>query len=360
MAATAQSARVGNLTLEKILPKVADTVNKSSWILNRVLTRPIPWNGRLLQEPLFINNSTLGQSFKGVETFSTSIDMNTVNLTWYSTGYAQPVTISTVERGINSTPLGVIDLYRVSFEYAQNSMSQALGTTFYGFGNGNDFDGLGVIIDDGTSTSTYAGLSRTTYGSNINAGGATGIIAASGGVIDLTTMDSADDAATVSGLNSETPNIIATTRAVWSLYGSLLEPTKMAMYQIMGQGTENPDGGFATPPGQGAKLQGGQTALTYRGKDLIRDDKCTSGVMFFVNETLLEFHSLNLPGLSSVKVANQVTEGVYDKVPPTAFQWRDLMSPVNQLAEVGIFVLYGNLIHKNPIRNEKITGITTT
>lgn len=364
MAATAQDTRVGNLTLEKILPKIADTVNKSNVILQRIMTNGLvkPWNGRLVQEPIFINRSSQGQSFKGVETFSTSIDMNTVNLSWYSTGYAQPVTVSTVERGINGTPLGVIDLKSASFEYAQNSMSYALGNLFYGFGIGNGFDGLGLIVDDGTSTSSYGGLSRTTYGANINCGGSTGIIAASGGVLDLATMASADDAATVSGLNTETPNIIISNRTVWSLYESLLEPTKMAQYATMGQPVVNGDTavGQAMRPADGLRGRGGFSSLDFRGKPYVRDDLSTSGVQWFLNETLLEFHSLSLPGLSTVKVANSVTEGVYDKVAPTAFQWRDLMSPVNQLAEVGIFVVYGQLIHKNPIRNEKVTGITTT
>lgn len=361
MGATAVDSRVSNITLEKILPKVVDTVNKSNVILMRTMTNPQPWNGRQLQQPLFVNNSSLGQSFKGVETFSTAIDYNTVNFTFYATGYAQPVSISTVERGINSTPLGVIDLYKSSFEYAQNSMSQALGTILYGFGTGNNFDGLGLIIDDGTNTSSYGGLLRSTYGANINCGGSTGIIPASGGVIDLETMASADDAATVSGLDSETPNVIISNRTVWSLYEGLLEPTKMAMYATLGQPTvtSNTAVGQAVRPAEGVRGRGGFASLDFRGKPYVRDDKSTSGVQWFVNETLLHFASLKLPGLQTVRVANQVTEGVYDKVPPTAFQWRDLMSPVNQLAEVGIFVLYGQLYHQNPIRNEKISGITT-
>lgn len=363
MGATAVDTRVSNVTLEKIIPAVVDTVNTSNVILMRTQTGKLvkPWSGRQIQQPIQINNSSLGQSFKGVETFSTAIDYNNVNLTWYATGYAQPVTISTVERGINETPLGVISLYKASMEYAQNSMSTNLGNIFYGLGTGNNFDGLGNIIDDGTSTSTYAGLSRTTYGANINAGSSTGVIAASAGVLDLATMDSADDAATVSGLDSETPNVVISNRTIWSLYGSLLEPTKMAMYATLGQPTIGSDTGIgqAVRPSDGIRGRGGFASLDYRGKPLVRDDKSTSGVLWFVNETHLEFHSLSLPGLKTVKVANDVTEGVYDKVPPTAFQWRDLMSPVNQLAEVGIFVMYGNLIHRNPRRNEKITGVTT-
>ena len=126
MAATAQDARVTSLTLEKILPKVVDTVNKSSWILNRKFGSPQPWNGRHVQQPITTTNSTLGTSFKGTETFSTSVDFAPINMTWYATGYAQPVTISQVERGMNQTPLGVINLYKASAEFAQNSMANSL------------------------------------------------------------------------------------------------------------------------------------------------------------------------------------------------------------------------------------------
>lgn len=359
--ATAQNARVTQLGLPKILPKVVDTVNKSNWVIRRTMSNPVQANGNNVQWNLITSNSTLGTSFKGVETFSTSIDFAPVQAVEYWTGYAQPVTLSMVEQGVNQTPLGVIKLKTASFEYAQNSMSNALGTILYGFGLGNDFNGLGYLIDDGTNTSTFAGLSRTTYGANVNCGGSTGIIAATNGVLDLTTMDSAYDAATVSGLDSEQPGVMLTTQAVWSLYGSLLEPQKVASYGVMGNGNSNrADGGLGQVGHGDVALNGGSSFLTYRGRPVYPDNKSTSGVMWFVNETFLEFHSLSIPGLATVRVANSATEGVYDKVPPTAFQWRDLMSPVNQLAEVGIFVVYGQLIHRNPIRNEKISGITTT
>src|SRR5215471_5515256 len=149
MAATPQNDRVNNITLEDINAKVVDTVNKSSEIMKRVVSRPKRWNGRSFQFPIFTNNSSEGMSFKGVETFNTAIDYNTAQATIFPTGYGQPVGVSTIERSINATPAGVIDLYQSSYQYAQNSMITALGQIFYGYGNGNDFDGLGLIVDDG-------------------------------------------------------------------------------------------------------------------------------------------------------------------------------------------------------------------
>lgn len=358
MSATAQNDRVNNITLEDINAKVVDTVNQSSEIMKRVVSRPKRWNGRSFQFPLFTNNSSLGQSFKGTETFDTTIDMNTAQGTIYPTGYAQPVGISVVERSINATPAGVVDLYQASYQYAQNSMITALGNIFYGLGSGNNFDGLALIVDDGTSTTSYAGLTRATY-PTINAF----LVAASGGVLDLATMASVDDGATISGNASETPNVILSNQTVWSLYDSILEPTVRSTFAGLGGAfidgstavQQNPD-----MSGNGLSLNAGATSTRFRAKPLVRDQKSPSGKMWFLNENWFDFRSLPLKGLDIVATTESVTTGAYDNYKVSAFQFRQPMMPVNQLAEVGIFVMYGNLYCLNPNRNGLLSGITTT
>lgn len=357
MSATAQNDRVNNITLEDINAKVVDTVNKSSEIMKRVVSRPTRWNGRSFQSPVFYNNSTLGTTFKGTETFNTSIDMVTAQMTWYPTGYAQPVGVSVVERSINATPAGVISLWQTSYQYAQNSMITNLGQIFYGYGNGNAFDGLGNIVDDGTSTSSYAGLTRTTY-PTINGF----LVSASAGVLDLATMGSADDGATISGDQSETPNVLLSNQTVWSLYDSLLEPTARATYGGMGgsfiDGSTNVK--QSVSQSDALRLNAGATSVTYRGKPFVRDQKSPTGKLWFINENWFEFKSLPLQGLRLVATTESVTTGAYDNYKVSAFQFRDMMMPVNQLSEVGIFVMYGNLVCLNPNRNALISGITTT
>lgn len=357
MSATAQNDRVNNITLEDINSAVVDTVNTSSEIMKRVVSKPVKWNGRLAQYPIFTQNSTLGQSFKGTETFDTSIDMVTQKLVFYPTGYAQPVGVSVVERSINATPAGVVELYQSSYQYAQNSMITNLGNIFYGFGNGNDFDGLRLIVDDGTSTTSYGGLTRSSF-PTINGF----LVAASGGVLDLATMASADDGATISGDLSETPNVILTNQTVWSLYDSLLEPTVRASYGPTGGAFIKGDTAVGQPvdAGKSLTLQAGATSVSYRGKPMVRDQKAPSGSMFFLNEDWFEFKSLPLVGLDMVATTESATNGAYDNYKVSAFQFRKMLMPVNQLSEVGIFVMYGNLLCKNPNRNALVTGITTT
>lgn len=358
MAASAQNARVTNITLEAIASRVVDTVNNSSEIMKRVVSRPEAWNGRQYQVPIFTNNSSLGTSFKGVETFDTAIDMNTQSLTFYPTGYAQPVGVSLVERAVNATPAGVIDLYKVSFQYAQNSMITALANIFYGFGFGNDFDGLGLIVDNGTSTSSYGGLTRSSF-PTINAAAVT---AASGGVLDLALMSATDTAASISGDLSETPNVIMTSPAVWDLYDSLLEPAIRNTYSGLGDAFISGSTAVKQPVQQSDALtaNAGATSTRFRGKPLVRDQKSPSGKMWFLNENWFTFKSLSLPGLDAIATQEDVTAGAYDNYKVSAFQFRKLMQPVNQLAEIGIFVMYGQFYCEQPNRNAVITSITTT
>lgn len=357
MSATAQNDRVNNITLQDYNSTVVDTVNKSSEIMKRVVSRPERWNGRSYSSPVFTVNSQLGQSFKGTETFDTSIDYNTAQMTWFPTGYAQPVGVSVVERSINATPSGTIDLYKSSYQYAQNSMINALGGIFYGFGNGNDFDGLGVIVDDGTSTSSYAGLTRTTY-PTINGY----VAAASGGVLTLDLMAQGDDNATISGNLSETPNVLMSTRTVWSLYESLLTPTVSARYDSTGGSFTDGNTALkqAVKDADGLTLSQGANSLSYRGKPYVRDDKATAQTMFGLNEDWFYFRSLKMMGLNLIGTQEDVTAGAFSSYKVSAFQFREPIMPVNQLAEVGIFVMYGQFYCENPNRNFKLTGIMTS
>lgn len=357
MSATAQNDRVGNITLEDINAMVVDTVNKSSEVMKRIVSRPDRWNGRDYRVPIFTNNSTLGESFKGTEVFDTTIDYNTTQMIFYPTGYAQPVGVSVVERSINATPAGVVDLYQSSYQYAQNSMITALGNIFYGFGLGNDFDGYGNIVDDGTNTSTYAGITRATT-PTINGF----LVSATGGVLDLATMASADDGSTISGDVSETSNVVLQNQTVWSLYESLLTPTTRADYQVLGSTFINGSSGVDqnVDMGNGLSLKAGATSTMYRGKWMVRDQKTPSGTQIFTNENWFFFRSLPLKGLNIVATTESVTTGSYDDYKVSAFQFRDYMMPYNQLSEVGIFVMYGQFGCKNPNRNAEIYNITTT
>lgn len=358
MGAVAFNDRVGNLSLAKVLPKVVDTVNRSNVITLRVMSNPRPWNGKVITQPLFTSTSTQGEWFHGSKVFNTDVDMNNVVLSWYPTGFGQPIAFSRVDQALSNTESGVIGVQQASADFAANSMKSRLGDALYQTGPGDQFDGMNLIVDDGTATSSYGGLSRTTYGTYINGA----VNAASGGVLDMDFLAALDDDATVAGVNEMTPNIAITTKAVWSLYESLLEPTKKAEYRSYGYPMVTGDTavGQAWRGDQKLGASGGFMSLDFRGKPFVKDEKCSSGRVYFLNEYNMEFHSLKIPGLKTIAVGSSVTEGVYDKYKPSAFQFRDYMEPYNQpTADVGFFVSYGNVIHRDPRLNGQGTGITT-
>ena len=358
MAGAAFNDRVGNLSLPNILATITDTVSRSNVVTMRTMYSPKQWTGKVVTQNIFTTQSSQGEWFNGVKALNSDIDQSTVNLNWYPTGFAQPIALSQVDMALSNTEAGVISVKKASQDFAANSMKSRLGDALYGVGLGDQVDGLGLIADDGTSTSSYGGLSRTTYGTFINGQ----VNAASGGVLDMDFLASLDDDASVSGMNELTPNIGLTTKAIWSLYESLLEPTKKGEYRMYGYPmvTAETAVGQAWRGDQALGASGGFQSLDYRGKPFVRDEKCPSGKIFMLNEYQMEFHSLKLPNLKTIAVNQEVTTGANKGVRPTPFQFRDYVEPYNMpTAEVGYFIVYGNLIHRDPRLNAQGTGVTT-
>lgn len=352
------NSTVGRETYSKILPAVVDAFNNSNVIAMRVFNNPKRWVGKYVEQVIQTSNSSTGGSFSGLDQFDTTDQENEVSMRWYVKGYYQSIVVPGFDYALNETPQQAISYLGQKMDKAKNSMVNGLGSLVYGLGLGKDIDGLGKIVDDSTSTSSYGELARATYGTNINAN----VAAAGGGTLTLDLMRAADNAAKAAGSTTESPTNIITTKDGFSFYEELLTPTLQANY-----GATSVTYGKITPNtriggverGQGLAGMSGFNTLDFRGLTVVADDKCTSGVMFFVNEHYLEFQSLNHPKLKTISMKNQVTEGVYkENTVNTAFQYKDLQMPDNQLAEVGQIILMGQLIHRNPRRNAKITDLT--
>jgi hypothetical protein len=92
---------------------------------------------------------------------------------------------------------------------------------------------------------------------------------------------------------------------------------------------------------------------------MVADDKATAGTFYWVNEKYLHFAVQRSAELRDISSTVESMEGFYEDVPfPSAFQFRDLMSSINQLGQVGVVILLGNLIDEQPRRNGKLIGIT--
>lgn len=362
MAGMVFTDRVVDITYQEILPTMVDQINNSNIFTARMLSQPKTWSGVTMNVPIETANSTTGGSFSGMDTFSTAATNNTRLLTFYVAAYEQSVVVPGIERDINANnEKQVLKLLATRMDEAKISMSVGIGTTFYGYGNGKDFDGLGNIVDNGTLAPTYGGLSRATY--PFLDGDSTAVTS---GIITLDYLSSEFDNVSAAGSTSESPTMGLTTKAIWTYIEGLIQPMVSARYETVGvRGYDRIDGklppGMSVPAGD-ERLQGfaGFNALTYRGRPLVADDTCTAQTFFWLNEHYLGFYRVISPQLKQIASRVEVTEGFYKDVPfPSAFQFRDMMSPVNQYGEVGLLMLIGNIICKQPRRNGKLTGVTS-
>lgn len=353
------SERVTNITYNEILPSIVDFVNNSNIFTARVTSSPKNWKGTTIDQPIRIANSTTGGSFDGLDEFDTSATNNTRHLSWYIKAYEQSVVVPGLEKAVNGTSdKQVLSLVADRLDEAKNSMTDAIGDLLYGYGTGKDIEGLGLIVDDGTATSSYGGISRADIPA-VNGD----VTPAVGGTLTLDLVSAEFDAVSAAGSGQESPTIALTTKAIWSMFEKILGAKLQANYDATSIKGYNRVSG-KTPvgtsvPAEALKGALGVDAISYRGKPVVADDKAPNGTFFWLNENYLEFRRLLSPDLESVSSKNQVTEGVNKDIEqPSFLQLREFLKPVNQFGEIGALIVIGNLIHRQPRRNGKITGIT--
>lgn len=264
----------------------------------------------------------------------------------------KPIVIANIEQTLNEGDERVIDLLEAEFDSQAQSLLQVMSSNLWtGTGVGNSWDSINNAADDGTNYSTYGSLSRTTYTS------LKGYYLASAGALTLAKMATAYDAVSV---GNDTPDIIATTKSLWSTYESLLQPTVRAGYTQNGYPKMNAFG--MVPRTEGMAGMAGFDVLFFRGTPVVKDESIPSGKMFFINTNYFGFKGINIKGLKQVNFKKQndgVPAGVPGRIPSTlGFNFRDMMSPVDQLAEIGHIIYAGNFISENPRLQGQMTGLS--
>lgn len=331
--------RVLTTTQDKIMPKVVDTILGSNVFATRMLSKAKKWSGEKVKFPVKFEKNTLGGSFSGFDTFSTSAVNNRVNLEFSPKFYEKPVALPLDELSVNATEEKIIDLAKIECASTAQDMADDIGNLFYGTGTGNggkDFLGLEAIVDDSTNAATYGNLSRSTYTTLRST------VTASSGTLSLAKMDTLYNAA-ASG--SQKPTIGMTTEAIFSLYGQLLQPQERINKNV----------------GMTKGLVGGTgfVGLNFKGFDILADEKCTSGVLYFLNEDFLDWYALPVAMTDPIKFRSVIEGNDYSEVEGLGFSWSSWIKPTNSASLVGHIYLGGELISQNPKRHSKLTGITS-
>jgi hypothetical protein len=85
--------------------------------------------------------------------------------------------------------------------------------------------------------------------------------------------------------------------------------------------------------------------------------------VYFVNTNYFGFKGIDLSGIGNVRTVNfkntsdGTPQGVPGRVPSTrGFNFRDMMSPVDQLAQVGYLLYAGDFIATNPRLQGQMRG----
>lgn len=278
-------SRVDVLGNPKLYTKVVDQVLLSPTVMTRSIFGAKAFEGKVQDIDLDVVSDTQGQWVTGLEELSLSATSTVVRSSFAHAAFTQPQLSIMLESFANAGSLGIINLDTFKYEKAAAQVVQAIGSAAYGQGTANQVLGLEAIVDDGTNNTTIGGISRTTY-PQLNAYRAT----VTSSKLTIALLDTMHDNIRAAGLTNEKPNIAYTTKAVWSLYGQLLQPFVRQSYREAGYDKlENSDkwGRRSNPQ---LRASAGFDGLSYRTLTVIDDDFAPSGSFYMVNEDYLNWY----------------------------------------------------------------------
>lgn len=330
--------RVQTTVQTEYLPYVVDTILGSNVMFQRVVRAAKKWSGRTLRVPIKYAKNITGTSFRGFDTFSVAATDNRQFMEYTPSFYQITCALPGDELSVADTDAKILDMMKLTIQSDTEDMADDLGTIFYADGTGNggkDPLGLNALVDDGSSVSTIGGLSRSTYPTLQST------VTASGGTLTLAKMDTLW-INTMAGTQTITAFYVP--EAIFSFYGQLLRPQERI----------NKDASLMKG------LQGGTgfVALSYNGKPVLADEKCTSGTMFGIREDDVDWFALPYKFAKPVAYKSQMEGNDYNAPMGLGFSWSDWIIPANAAGVVGHIYFGGQFITRNPKRHGKLTGIT--
>lgn len=354
--------RVDGFTERKLHAKVVDNVLNAPTYFSRILSAGKPFLGKTEDVTIDITSDTQGEFFTGLETLNSSAANTTITLSYAHTAFTQPKVSIMLESFANAGQTGTIPLDAFKYEKAAAEALQKFGTAIYADGSANRPNGLGnIVLDSGT----IGGQSRSTY-SALNA-----TVTASGGTLTLAKMATLHDAVSAAGLQSEEPNIGVTTKTVWSLYEQLLTPNVRASYNEAGYPALAVRGKFAMRNKAELKNAAGFSALSYRGMPIIKDDFCTSGYLYFLNENYFDWMGRSIVPDEWKDILTKVNLGTMKAYEGTGAEALDMPSEYNgwfyqkplvlpnQAGMIARFYVIGQVVARGFRRQGVLTGITS-
>jgi len=348
-------------TQDFIMPKVIDSVLDQNVLTSRLLGNTKKFRGEQHKSNVRVGvdnaSAAQGGGFRGTDTFNTNVQNETKQFAFNPKFVYEPINFVGTDIAVNTGQEEVMSIVTRETEYSLSNMLDNVGSMLYGTAtdSSKDFSGLRHIIDQ---TATYGGLSKSTY-TVLKSGDTSGSgVDGTTTTLTLAAMRAVSNALTSGG---EKTSLIITTPAVFGFFEALLQPTQQLNIGGYMQVTRDKISAGKAALGGAA----GFDALAWDGVTLVRDEKCPTDHMFFLNEKYLDFYRVDgfmkQFGHKDISFRPQVVEGQYaengEAGHKTGFSWSGFKEPVNQAAVNSQVFISGELITTNPRRQGGFTAL---
>jgi hypothetical protein len=309
---------VNSIARRYILPEVTDNVYLSNPLFFRLNTakKVTIRGGYQVEAPLMYSRFAAGGAYSGLDLLDVSPSDTVRNAAFDWKQYYVPVTVDGLTLIKTDSPEAIADFIRLYFAQAEMELSTFLGDGLWsdGVSNTKKIDGLQGAVDDGTTLTTYGGLSRSTY------------TWWKASVDTTTTQLSLTALQTQFGNQSKGgrhPTLIVTTQANYNRYWVLVTAKQNFYVQPVAVDEQLANAGF--------------TNVLFNGVPFLVDSNCPANNVFLLNE---DFINLAVS-------------------PRGDFYMEDFQTAINQDAMVSKLFWAGNLYLTNCNVQGKFTAITS-
>lgn len=338
-------AKVTNTTREMFLDKVVDGVLEENPLFESLVKNSKSWSGEKVKSAIKVKkgkNST-AYGINDIIPLDSDPDTSRLHFSFDPKFRSKTVAIPLGRLLVNSTSNQedkFLDLAAAELESSAQDLSDELGEILYGTGTGNDFAGLESIVDDGTNTLTYGGLTRSAYPTAL-----TSTVVDAGGSLTLAAMRT-----TMNGAKRGTkkPTVGYCNEEVWGFYEALLQPQE----RIMKTTTEQ-------------RLSGntGFDTLFYIGTPIISDEHATEETLYFLREKMISFHTVDMAANAEFSklspASKQIIDSNYEGMNTAVFYASDWELPSTTTGFVMQMGIGGEVITRAPRDHAKLVNITS-
>lgn len=322
--------RLTSITREKVMPAVVHQLKKEMPTFGHFLKKAKmnSAGGSHIDVPVTYQFKTQGGAYSGLSVLNTAQESTRTRARYDWRQVYEPIVIDNMELFKNGASkneeVTVVDLLAQEMEEAKESIKNNLSTMIYGDGSLGSWGalpilGLKALVDDGTDVASLGDITLASYAWwQANVATSVGSLTLSHMATQFTDASSGTDSV----------NVIFTTETLLNAYEALHTPA--ARYVFSGDKAPKVD-------------TLASNAMYFRGAELIADEYCNSGEMYFLNDKYIEL---------------QVGKHPKHPTDKSGFTVTPMREPSDQDGQVAFILFYGQMVAKRPSRTSKSQGLT--